>query len=401
VQLVNTFGMRKETFTPRDNHVGIYVCGVTPYDTTHAGHAFTYVSFDVLIRYLRHRGVRVTYVQNVTDIDDDILRKAKQVGLSWDELGRRETQRFRDDMDKLNWLPPDYYPLASEEIDRIIGIATGLIEKRYAYIQNGSVYYEVRKDPEFGQLAGLGYDEALATANERGNYPDDPNKRDPLDFVLWQAAQPGEPSWDSPWGKGRPGWHIECSAMSTRYLGDVVDIHGGGSDLVFPHHACEIAQTEHYSGVHPFVRCWLHTGMVRLDGVKMSKSLGNLVMAREVLERAPADAMRLYLSNHHYREGWDWLEDEFGQAVGWARDLAAAAEEGPSAAAGLPALDPGPYKTRFLGALDDDLNSTAAIAALRELGDEVAAGRASKDVAAAQQVVRELGGQVLGLTFRA
>ena len=399
MQLTNTFGMRKETFTPRDNRVGIYVCGVTPYDTTHAGHAFTYVSFDVLIRYLRYKGVRVTYVQNVTDIDDDILRKAKQVGLSWDELGRRETQRFREDMEKLNWLPPDHYPLASQEVDRIIGIATGLIEKGYAYVKNGSIYYEVREDPEFGQLAGLAYEEALAVANERGNYPDDPNKKDPLDFVLWQAAQPGEPSWNSPWGEGRPGWHIECSAMSTRYLGDVVDIHGGGADLIFPHHACEIAQTEHYSGVHPFVRCWLHTGMVRLDGVKMSKSLGNLVMAREVLSRAPADAMRLYLSNHHYREGWDWLEDEFGQAVGWARDLAEAAE--PSAASpGRPPLDPGPYKVRFLGAMEDDLNTTAAIAALRELGQEVAARCGSHDVSAARETVRDLGGQVLGLTFK-
>jgi cysteinyl-tRNA synthetase len=399
MQLTNTFGMRKETFTPRYNKVGIYVCGVTPYDTTHAGHAFTYISFDVLIRYLRYQGLDVTYVQNVTDIDDDILRKAKQVGLTWDELGRRETQRFREDMDKLNWMPPDHYPLASEEVDRIVDIAVGLIEKGYAYVNNGSVYYEVRKDPEFGQLAGLGYDEALATANERGNYPDDPNKRDPLDFVLWQAAQPGEPSWSSPWGQGRPGWHIECSAMSTRYLGDVVDIHGGGSDLIFPHHSCEIAQTEHYSGVHPFVRSWLHTGMVRLDGVKMSKSLGNLVMAREVLARAPADAMRLYLSNHHYREPWDWLEDEFALAVGWARDLAEASGDGAPATAGLPPLDAGPYKARFMGAMDDDLNTTAATTALRELGQEVLASCRTHDVAAARETVRDLGGKVFGLTF--
>jgi L-cysteine:1D-myo-inositol 2-amino-2-deoxy-alpha-D-glucopyranoside ligase len=260
------------------------------------------------------------------------------------------------------------------------------------------VYYEVRKDPGFGELAGLEYPEALAIANERGNYPDDPNKRDPLDFVLWQAAQPGEPIWDSPWGPGRPGWHIECSAMSTRYLGDTVDIHGGGSDLIFPHHSCEIAQTEHYTGKSPFVRCWLHSGMVRLDGVKMSKSLGNLVMAREVLQRAPADAMRLYLSLHHYREAWDWLEDEFAQAVGWARDLKAAAKgEGKG---GAPALDPNPYKTRFLNALDDDLNSGAAIAALRELGAEIANKRAHQDVAAAQEALRDLGGKVLGLTFK-
>jgi L-cysteine:1D-myo-inositol 2-amino-2-deoxy-alpha-D-glucopyranoside ligase len=389
--------MRKEAFVPRDNHVGVYVCGVTPYDTTHAGHAFTYVSFDVLIRYLRYLGVDVTYVQNVTDIDDDIIRKAKQVGMSWDELGRQETARFREDMAKLNWLPPDHYPLATEEIDHIVEITSGLIARGYAYEKNGSVYYEVRKDPEFGQLAGLGYDEALATANERGNYPDDPNKKDPLDFVLWQAAQPGEPTWPSPWGPGRPGWHIECSAMSTHYLGDTVDIHGGGSDLIFPHHSCEIAQTEHFTGTSPFVRCWLHTGMVRLDGVKMSKSLGNLVMAREVLQRAPADAMRLYLSLHHYREGWDWLEDEFAEAVTWARDLreAAAGDSRPTG----PALDPTPYKARFLNALDDDLNSAVAIEALRNLGAEIAAKRATHDVATAQEALRDLGGRVLGLTF--
>jgi L-cysteine:1D-myo-inositol 2-amino-2-deoxy-alpha-D-glucopyranoside ligase len=295
-------------------------------------------------------------------------------------------------------MPPDHYPLATEEIERIIKINEGLIAKGFAYVKNGSVYYEVRKDPGFGALAGLDYPEALAIANERGNYPDDPNKRDPLDFVLWQAGQPGEPTWESPWGAGRPGWHIECSAMATRYLGDTVDIHGGGSDLIFPHHSCEIAQTEHYTGKSPFVRCWLHSGMVRLDGVKMSKSLGNLVMAREVLQRAPADAMRLYLSLHHYREAWDWLEDEFAQAVGWARDLKAAVEG--DGKVGAPALDPTPYKTRFLNALDDDLNSGAAIAALRELGAEIAAKRGGHDVAAAQETLRDLGGKVMGLTFK-
>jgi L-cysteine:1D-myo-inositol 2-amino-2-deoxy-alpha-D-glucopyranoside ligase len=397
MQLTSTYGMRKEVFTPRDNHVGIYVCGVTPYDTTHAGHAFTYVSFDVLIRYLRFQGVRVTYVQNVTDIDDDILRKARQVDMTWEELGQAETKKFRDDMDKLNWMPPDYYPLASLEIKNIIRIATGLIQRGFAYEANGSVYYEARKDDAFGGMAGYGYDEALATANERGNFPDDPNKRDPLDFVLWQAAQPGEPTWESPWGPGRPGWHIECSAMSTHYLGDVVDIHGGGSDLIFPHHSCEIAQTEHFSGVSPFVRCWMHTGMVRLDGVKMSKSLGNLVMAREVLTRAPADAMRLYLSNHHYREAWDWREDEFAECVTWAREIAAAA--GGSSQGMASPVEAGPYRQRILNALDDDLQTPDAIAGLRDLAAAINGAPLSRDTAAARQAVRDLGG-LLGLSFR-
>jgi cysteinyl-tRNA synthetase len=398
LHLTNTFGMRKEPFTPRDGHVGIYVCGVTPYDTTHAGHAATYVSFDVLIRYLRFRGLRVTYVQNVTDIDDDILRKAKQVGMTWDELGRSETEKFRQDMDALNWMPPDHYPLATQVIEEIVHINQRLIELGYAYEQNGSVYFEVRKDPEFGQLAGLGYDEALAIANERGNYPDDPNKRDPLDFVLWQASQPGEPSWPSPWGQGRPGWHIECSAMSTRYLGSTIDIHGGGSDLIFPHHSCEIAQTEHYTGEHPFVRFWLHAAMVKLDGVKMSKSLGNLVMAREVLARVPSDAMRLYLSSHHYRQEWDWKEPELSEALGWAKEIAAAVDA--PALAGKPALDGSAARARFGNAMDDDLATPEAVQALRDLAGEIAASQASHDVSGAQATLRELGGRVLGLTFK-
>ena len=396
MKLTNTFGMHKETFLPKDNQVGIYVCGVTPYDTTHAGHAFTYVSFDVLIRYLKFQGVKVTYVQNVTDIDDDILRKARQVGMSWDELGRSETSKFREDMDRLNWIQPDHYPLATEEIAGIIDIARGLIERGFAYVQNGNVYYEVRKDPTFGELAGLGYEEALATANERGNFPDDPNKRDPLDFVLWQAGKLGEPMWSSPWGEGRPGWHIECSAMSMRYLGSTVDIHGGGEDLIFPHHSCEIAQSERYTGVHPFTRVWMHTGMVRLDGVKMSKSLGNLVMARTVLQQAPPDAMRLYLSNHNYRSGWDWIDSEFRDAVGWAQSITTSAT-GSSVTGGLP-LDAQPFRTRFLNALDDDLDTPVAVTTLRDLAESINTAGSDADTNAARATVRELG-DVLGLTF--
>ncbi len=396
MKLTNTFGMHKETFQPKDNRVGIYVCGVTPYDTTHAGHAFTYVSFDVLIRYLKFQGVNVTYVQNVTDIDDDILRKARQVGMGWEELGRSETSKFREDMDRLNWIRPDHYPLATEEIAGIIDIARGLTDRGFAYVQNGNVYYEVRKDPTFGELAGLGYEEALATANERGNFPDDPNKRDPLDFVLWQAGKPGEPMWSSPWGEGRPGWHIECSAMSMRYLGSTVDIHGGGEDLIFPHHSCEIAQSEHYTGIHPFTRVWMHTGMVRLDGVKMSKSLGNLVMARTVLQQAPPDAMRLYLSNHNYRSGWDWIDAEFRDAVGWAQSITTAATEA-SVAGGLP-LDAQPFRTRFLNALDDDLDTPVAVATLRELAESINNAGSNADTTDARALVKDLG-NVLGLTF--
>src|SRR5258706_10644421 len=263
----------------------MYVCGVTPYDTTHLGHAFTFLAFDVLARYLRFRGYQTITVQNVTDVDDDIMRKSAELGLAWDELVRREITKLKADMKALNIKEPDHYPYASGEIPKIIEMVSALLAKGYAYERNGSVYYDVRKDPDFGALGHMDYAEMLATANQRGNFPDDPNKRDPLDFVLWQAAKPGEPTWPSPWGPGRPGWHIECSAMSMRYLGPKIDIHSGGADLIFPHHTCEIAQSEHYTGQKPFVRYWFHIAMVELAGEKMSKSLGNMIFVTDLLKR--------------------------------------------------------------------------------------------------------------------
>ncbi len=274
MKLFNTLTQSLEELVPlEDNTVRIYVCGVTPYDTTHLGHAFTYVSFDTLIRYLESRGYNVKYVQNVTDIDDDILRKAREVGMEWDELGRIETARYLSDMDALNVRRPDVYPHATLETPMMIEIIQTLLTRGYAYENEGNVYFSVQRDPDFGIMAraiGLNdYSAMLTIANERGNHPDDPRKKDPLDFVLWQAQAPGEPAWPSPWGPGRPGWHIECSAMSIHYLGPQIDIHGGGADLAFPHHTCEIAQSEHFTGKSPFVRCWMHTGMVYQDGEKI------------------------------------------------------------------------------------------------------------------------------------
>ena len=277
MRLFNTQSESIEEISPIGGHVGMYVCGVTPYDTTHAGHAFTYLIYDVLIRYLRSQGLQVTYVQNVTDIDDDILRKAKEVELDWQELGRREIAKFRKDMTDLNALDPDHYVAATDHIPEVIALTGKLVDLGLAYESRGSVYYSVEKDPDFGKLSHLAPDEMLPVANERGNFPDDPKKANPLDFILWQATSPGEPWWDSPWGQGRPGWHIECSAMSMRYLGSQIDIHGGGSDLIFPHHECEIAQSEPATGVTPFVRYWMHAGRVGYQGDKMSKSLGNLI----------------------------------------------------------------------------------------------------------------------------
>src|SRR5438132_1098817 len=320
MKLFNTLTQSLEEFAPLiDNTVRIYVCGITPYDTTHLGHAFTYVSFDTLIRYLEHLGYNVKYVQNVTDIDDDILRKAREVGMAWDELGRRETERYLKDMDALNVRRPDVYAHASQETPTMIEIIQVLLAKGLAYENAGSVYYSVSQDPNFGGMAraiGLNdYHAMLTIANERGNFPDDPRKRDPLDFVLWQAQAPGEPAWPSPWGPGRPGWHIECSSMSIHYLGPQLDIHGGGADLAFPHHTCEIAQSEHYTGKIPFSRFWVHTGIVDQDSEKMSKSLGNLTLVSDLLKNYSADAIRVTLLNHHYRYPWECFSEDLEVAM--------------------------------------------------------------------------------------
>jgi L-cysteine:1D-myo-inositol 2-amino-2-deoxy-alpha-D-glucopyranoside ligase len=249
----------------------------------------------------------------------------------------------------------------------------------------------------FGQLSHIPRGEMLPVANQHGNIPDDPNKRDPLDFVLWQAAKPGEPTWDSPWGAGRPGWHIECSAMSLHYLGQTIDIHGGGGDLVFPHHECEIAQSEQYTGVRPFVRFWMHVAMVRHEGEKMSKSLGNLVMARDLLQTYSADAIRAYLLSHHYRNTWEYDEAELKEAAKRVEGYAAASQA--DAVAGGNPLDGMPYRERFTTAMDDDLDMPAALSILDGLSQAILAGSGKRDLVAAQGILRELAG-VMGLQLR-
>jgi len=399
VKLYHTQSQELETVTTPDGIFRMYVCGVTPYDTTHLGHAFTFVWFDVLARYLEFLGYRTITVQNVTDIDDDILRQAEKVGLAWDELVRQEIIKYQADMQALNVRPPDYFPYASHEIDKIQAIIIALLARSYAYEKNGSVYYSVRGDPDFGELAHMDYDEMLSTANQRGNYPDDPNKRDPLDFVLWQAAKPGEPTWESPWGPGRPGWHIECSAMSMRYLGETVDIHSGGADLIFPHHTCEIAQSEHYSNVEPFVRYWFHVAMVRLAGEKMSKSLGNMVFVRDLTHRYSGDAIRVFLLFHHYREEWDADRAEYELKA--AEDMLGrwdAAITLPSG--GGTALDPTPYHEAFIAAMDDDLNAALALKCLDELAITIVTEAQNQNVRQAQTTLKMLG-SVLGLKLDA
>jgi cysteinyl-tRNA synthetase len=302
MQLYNQMTRTLQTLNPEQEDFTIYTCGITPYDTTHLGHAFTYACTDVLIRYLEYLGHRVIYVQNVTDIDDDILRRARSEGKDWQALGNQWTAHFIQDMMSLNMLPPSHFPRATDYISEIQEWVQKLLDAGVAYEVQGSVYFQIDSYPGFGKLNRLSRSEMLTIANERGNRPDDPNKRDPLDFVLWQAQAPGEPSWESPWGPGRPGWHIECSTMATQLLGEAIDIHIGGSDLAFPHHECEIAQVEPVTGKIPCVHFWMHIAMVYHEGEKMSKSLGNLVMVRDLLESWSADSLRLYLGRHHYRE---------------------------------------------------------------------------------------------------
>jgi len=393
MQLYNTLSRRIDVFAPQ-SPVSVYICGITPYDTTHLGHAFTYTSLDALIRYLEFRGHQVRYVQNVTDVDDDILRKAKEVGEDWKALGDRWTAHFIRDMIALNVRPPTSFPRATDHIPQILDMVQRLLDAGVAYESRGSVYFHIDSWSAYGTLSRLGREEMLVIANERGNHPDDPNKRDPLDFVLWQASTPGEPSWDAPWGPGRPGWHIECSTMAMHLLGTPIDIHSGGSDLTFPHHESEIAQAEGATGQGPFVRCWVHTAMVRHEGEKMSKSLGNLIMIDDLLKEWSADALRLYLAQHHYRAVWSHSLGELEQAGELARKLVhAAAVRGGSEEA----LDPKGYESAFVEALDDDLDTPGAIGHLEHLASAITvAARAGRDVAPAQRMLRSMS-SVFGL----
>ena len=387
MRLYNVLSQRLETFEPEGDTVKIYVCGITPYDTTHLGHGFTYSSFDVLIRYLESLGYQVHYVQNVTDIDDDILRKAREAGDDWRSLGNRWTTHFIDDNMALNIRPPDYFPRATDVIVEIITAVQQLLSSGVAYESGGNVYFHVANDPNYGKLSRLSLNEMLPIANERGNIPDDPHKRDPLDFVLWQAQSPDEPAWESPWGPGRPGWHIECSTMSDKYLGQPIDIHGGGADLVFPHHECEIAQAESATGHEPFTRIWLHVAMVRYQGEKMSKSLGNLIMVRDLMQTGwSADAIRVYMAAHHYRQAWSYEESDLRSSS----DLAHKFREAVTISSGTGArFDAGPAQAAFQDAMEDDLNTPAALRVLEQMAEAIisAAGQ-GRNVSEAQKLLR-------------
>ncbi len=293
--------------------VRMYTCGITPYDAAHLGHAATYLIYDVLQRRLRDRGHLTRCVRNVTDVDDDILRRARELGVHFLDLAAEEMSHFDADMTALGLLPAWSEPRATSAIPDILGFIGEAVEKGYAYQAGGSVYFSVDHFERFGQVSNLDKKTMLELAADRGGHPEDPNKSNPLDFVLWQPSEAGEPAWESRWGQGRPGWHIECSALALRELGTTVDLHGGGSDLIFPHHECEAAQSEAVTGER-FVKHWMHVGMVRLDGEKMSKSLGNLVFVRDLIKEWEPAVVRLAVLSHHYRESWDFRPELLAEA---------------------------------------------------------------------------------------
>jgi len=300
MQFYNTLSRQKETFKPlRPGKVGFYACGVTVYDDCHLGHARSCVAFEVLVRHLQRRGLQVTWVRNFTDIDDKIIRRAQEVGVPWKEIAERYIASFQEDMTALGLPPAQIEPKATEHIPEIIDIIRRLEDRGFAYAGGGDVFFRVRRFPGYGKLSGQKIEDMEAGARIEV----DPHKEDPLDFVLWKGSKPGEPAWDSPWGPGRPGWHIECSAMSMRYLGDTFDLHGGGQDLVFPHHENELAQSEAATG-KPFARFWLHHGLLTINQEKMSKSLGNFFTVKEVLQRFPAEVVRFFLINCHTAVPW-------------------------------------------------------------------------------------------------
>lgn len=294
-------------FEPGDV-VTLYTCGITPYDATHVGHAAVYLTYDVLQRRLRDLGHETRCVRNVTDVDDDLLRKARELDVHYLDLAARETARFDDDMKALGLLASWSEPRATSAIADIRGFIGMVLDNGHAYQARGAVYFDINSWPRFGELSGYDRNTMLDLARQRGGNPDDPNKRDPLDFVLWQPSAEGEPSWESLWGPGRPGWHIECSALVLRELETTVDIHGGGGDLIFPHHECELAQSEAATG-QPFVRHWMHQSMVFMDGEKMSKSLGNLVFIGDLRQTYDPRAIRLGIVSNHYRSQWSWTSD--------------------------------------------------------------------------------------------
>lgn len=393
VRLYSTLTREKAELEPVDGEVKLYVCGVTVYDHAHVGHGMSYIIFDVLRRYLKWRGFKVKHVQNFTDVDDKIINRANEEGVPSEQIAEIFVESFFDDIDALNVERADLYPKATGEIPQIIDMISKLLDQGAAYEADGSVYFRVDADPDYGKLSHRSIEDML----EGTRFDVEPGKERPADFALWKASRPGEPAWPSPWGEGRPGWHIECSAMAMHHLGESVDIHGGGNDLIFPHHENELAQSETATGVKPFARFWMHNGMLRLEGEKMSKSLGNLVTVQEAVKRWSPDAIRLWILSSHYRSPLLYDPDNIeGQERALRRIRNSLDVE---SQAGAEAVEASAFRDRFTAAMDDDLGTPQAIATLFDLCREIYRGRnEGLDVGDAQATLRELAG-VLGLTL--
>jgi L-cysteine:1D-myo-inositol 2-amino-2-deoxy-alpha-D-glucopyranoside ligase len=393
LHLYDTLTRVKRDFVPvADREVHLYVCGVTPYDTTHAGHARTYLVFDVLTRHLIDRGMGVRYVQNITDVDESILQRAEQLGEPYTELGARYTKIFLEDLAALGMLPPSEFPRATSAIEEMQEVVRRLLAGGHAYRVGRDVYFRVNS-VEYGKLSRLDRARMLAIEAEQDDSTvDDDRKEDPLDFVLWRSVDGRGPAWDSPWGPGRPGWHLECSTLALKHLGRTIDIHGGGEDLVFPHHECELAQSEAVTG-ETFSCTWVHVGMVGLHGEKMAKSTGNAVFVRDLLGRYSPDGLRLYLLSEHYRDFLDFDEADLERREHAAAVLAAAARVKDVAVADDEAWR-GSLEA-FEAAMDDDLATPAAIAAMTGFAETLLNGRASYR---SRSVLRKMAWR-LGLTL--
>ncbi len=403
IRIYNTLSRRKEDFEPLvAGEVRMYVCGPTVYSKAHIGHAMSSIIFDVINRYFNYRGYKVTLVMNYTDVDDKIIARANELKTDPFTIANQHIAEYQQHLVDLNVLPASTYPKASHEMDKIIDMIDRLVKKDYAYPVDGDVYFRVLKDREYGKLSGRKVEDMLSGTRKEV----DDRKETPMDFALWKAAKPGEPAWDSPWGKGRPGWHIECSAMNMAYLGEQIDIHGGGNDLVFPHHENEIAQTEAITG-KPFAKYWVHNGMMQLSGEKMSKSLGNLITIEEYLSRHAAETLRMVILNSGYRNPLTYSEEILGQAdraLDRLRSGLKPALPGASITSGKMIDDLNQQmkdtKAGFEESMDDDFNSAGALSHLFELVRAINTARAENvtqdGLKAAQTLLRELSG-VLGL----
>ena len=375
MRLYSTLSRRVEELELTDASIKMYLCGTTPYEQSHVGHAMSAIVFDVLRRYLEFRGHLVFHLQNFTDIDDKIIERSRRLGIPPADLAERYAGEYLADLERLNVLRATRYVRATEEIDQIIEIISDLVGKGFAYAIEGDVYFRVGQDSDYGKLSRHTGEELLAGAR----IDVDERKENATDFALWKATKAGEPAWESPWGQGRPGWHIECSAIVLRHLGPQIDIHGGGQDLIFPHHENEIAQSESHTGRVPFARFWVHNGLVQMGDTKMSKSLGNFVTIREALEQYSADALRLAVLTSHYRSPMSYSDESMQAAERGIKRLLQALEGHSADVDQVPdklAKVAADARGRFIGAMDDDLNTSAALAQLFELAREINRARA-------------------------